>query len=77
MKLKTKLDNISSVKKKLFVEISSQDAGDEFAKAANEFKRFARIPGFRPGKAPMQIIKSRFRDDLKSEVYKKIKRSYE
>ena len=72
MKLKTKLDNISSVKKKLFVEISSQDAGDEFAKAANEFKRFARIPGFRPGKAPMQIIKSRFRDDLKSEVYKKL-----
>jgi trigger factor len=72
MKLKTKLENISSVKKKLMVEISAKDAGDEFAKAANEFRKFANIPGFRPGKAPMQLIKSRFKEDLKSEVYKKL-----
>lgn len=72
MKLKTKLENISSVKKKLLVEISAKDAGDEFAKAANEFRKFANIPGFRPGKAPMQLIKSRFKEDLKSEVYKKL-----
>ncbi|MFH1965601.1 MAG: trigger factor [Acidobacteriota bacterium] len=72
MKLKTKLENISSVKKKLLVEISAEDAGDEFAKATNEFRKFANIPGFRPGKAPMQLIKSRFKEDLKSEVYKKL-----
>ncbi len=72
MKLKTKLENISSVKKKLLVEISAIDAGEEFAKAANEFRKFANIPGFRPGKSPMQLIKSRFKEDMKSEVYKKL-----
>ena len=72
MKLKTKLENISSVKKKLLVEISAKDAGEEFAKAANEFRKFANIPGFRPGKSPMQLIKSRFKEDMKSEVYKKL-----
>ncbi len=72
MKLKTNLENISSVKKKLSIEISAEDAGGEFAKAANEFRKFASIPGFRPGKAPMQLIKSRFKEDMKSEVYKKL-----
>ena len=72
MKLKTKLDNLSSVKKKLSIEISAEDAGAEFAKASNEFRKYANIPGFRPGKAPMQLIKSRFKEDLKGEVYKKL-----
>ncbi len=72
MKLKTNLENISTVKKKLLIEISAKDAADEFAKAANEFRKFASIPGFRPGKAPMQLIKSRFKEEMKSEVYKKL-----
>lgn len=72
MKLKTKLESLSPVKKKLFIEISSEDAEGEFAKSATEFRQYARIPGFRPGKAPMQLIKSRFKEDIKSEVYKKL-----
>ena len=72
MKLKTNLENISTVRKKLLIEISAKDAAEEFAKAANEFRKFASIPGFRPGKAPMQLIKSRFKEEMKSEVYKKL-----
>ena len=63
MKLKTKLEDLSSVKKKLFIEIPAADAGVEFAKAVNEFRKFARIPGFRPGKAPLPLVKSRFKED--------------
>lgn len=72
MKLKTKLENLSSVKKKLFIEIAAEDAGAEFSKASSEFRKYASIPGFRPGKAPMPIIKSRFKEELQSEVYKKL-----
>ncbi len=28
----------------------------------------ARVPGFRPGKAPITLIRRRFADDIKSEV---------
>ena len=28
----------------------------------------ARVPGFRPGKAPVPLIRRRFADDIKSEV---------
>jgi trigger factor len=35
---------------------------------AKEFARVARIPGFRPGKAPVALIRRRFADDIKGEV---------
>jgi trigger factor len=35
---------------------------------AKEFARVARVPGFRPGKAPVTLIRRRFADDIKSEV---------
>lgn len=72
MKLKTKLENLSSVKKKLFIEISAGDAEAEFAKASNQYRKQVQIPGFRPGKAPLELIKSRFKEELKGEVYKKL-----
>ncbi len=35
---------------------------------AKELARVARVPGFRPGKAPISLIKRRFADDIKGEV---------
>jgi trigger factor len=37
-------------------------------RVAKEFARVARVPGFRPGKAPETLIRRRFADDIKSEV---------
>src|SRR6266852_4166017 len=50
----------------------SRDSADEVAKAmervAKEFARVARVPGCRPGKAPVSLIRRRFADDIKGEV---------
>jgi trigger factor len=37
-------------------------------RVAKEFARLARVPGFRPGKAPIPLIKKRFAEDIKGEV---------
>jgi trigger factor len=37
-------------------------------RVAKEFARLARVPGFRPGKAPISLIKKRFAEDIKGEV---------
>ena len=29
---------------------------------ASEFRRHARLPGFRPGKAPMSVVRQRYKD---------------
>src|SRR2546422_4978383 len=33
-------------------------------RVAKEFARVARVPGFRPGKAPVSLIRRRFADDI-------------
>ncbi|OFW22713.1 MAG: trigger factor [Acidobacteria bacterium RIFCSPLOWO2_02_FULL_59_13] len=33
-----------------------------------QFQRHARLPGFRPGKAPASLIQRKFRDDIRSQV---------
>jgi trigger factor len=35
---------------------------------AQEFARKARVPGFRPGKAPLGVVKTRFKDEILGEM---------
>ena len=39
---------------------------------ANSFARFAKIPGYRPGKAPRAVIDKRFRKEIQEELTKKL-----
>src|SRR5262249_3605272 len=36
------------------------------------FARFAKIPGYRPGKAPRSVIEKRFRKEIQDEVTRKL-----
>ena len=50
------------------VEIPVETVAKETKKVIREISKVARIPGFRPGKAPAEIIRRRFWDDIKGEV---------
>ncbi len=50
------------------LEIPAETVEAEIAKVAKDLARVARIPGFRPGKAPVTLIRRRFADDIKNEV---------
>lgn len=55
-------------RRELEVEIPAEDVQKAVERVAREFARIARVPGFRPGKAPVTLIRRRFADDIKSEV---------
>ena len=40
----------------------------EIDRIARDYSRKARIPGFRPGKAPARVIKARFKDQILHDV---------
>ncbi len=46
-------------------ELELEIPAEEVSKA---MERVARVPGFRPGKAPVSLIRRRFADDIKGEV---------
>ena len=59
-------------RRELELEIPAEEVSKATEKVAKEFARMARVPGFRPGKAPVTLIKKRFAEDIKSEVLQKL-----
>jgi trigger factor len=55
-------------RRELDLEIPADEVSKAMDRVTKEFAKVARIPGFRPGKAPMTLIRRRFADDIKGEV---------
>lgn len=70
------IDEISKTKKRLKIEIPAEEVELEIQKALKEIQRKAKIPGFRPGKAPISIIEKKFGKDAESEVLEKLVSKY-
>ena len=62
------VEDISSVKKTLRIEISQEEVAQEINKAYDEIKRSAKIKGFRPGKAPRSVLEKMFKKDVLADV---------
>ena len=58
----------ASCRRELELEIPAEEVSKASEKVAKEFAKMARMPGFRPGKAPISLIKRRFAEDIKGEV---------
>ncbi len=58
----------ASCRRELELEIPAEDVSKATERVAKEISRVAKVPGFRPGKAPLSLIKRRFADDIKGEV---------
>lgn len=72
----TIIEDISSTKKRLKIEIPADILEKEYSGSLQNVRERARIPGFRPGKAPMSMIEKRFGDDIKSELLEKLIPTY-
>jgi trigger factor len=56
----------------LRIELPPEEVTKEWDAIAASFARFAKIPGYRPGKAPRSVIEKRFRKEIQEEVTKKL-----
>ena len=56
----------------LQIELAPEEVAKEWDAIANSFARFAKIPGYRPGKAPRAVIDKRFRKEIQEELTKKL-----
>src|SRR5512135_663737 len=72
MDIQVELVDISTVKKKLKVEVPAQTAQKKFNEVADEYRKNVRLPGFRPGKAPLELVKRRFHKDIRSDVLQQL-----
>jgi trigger factor len=56
----------------LRIELPPEDVRKEWDAIAANYARYARIPGFRAGKAPKSVIEKKFRKDIQDELTKKL-----
>ena len=70
--MKVEVDKQPGSVSKLQIELAPQEVTKEWDAIANSFARFAKIPGYRPGKAPRTVIDKRFRKEIQEELTKKL-----
>lgn len=70
--MKVTVEDVSSVKKVLHIEIPEADVTRELDKAYGDVKKTAKIKGFRPGKAPRSILERMYGKDVKADVSGKL-----
>jgi len=58
----------------LRVELPADRVTEEWQAITREFQQQARIPGYRPGKAPQSLIETRYAGDIKQELTNKLVR---
>src|SRR6266480_3964814 len=66
--MKADLVDVNETRKNLKIEIPSDIVDAEIDRIARDYSRKARIPGFRPGKAPARVIKQRYKDQILHDV---------
>src|ERR1700758_2276905 len=66
----------ANCKRELELEIPADNVQKATEKIAKDIARVARIPGFRPGKAPVTLVRRRFADDIQGEVVQSLVPEY-
>jgi trigger factor len=64
--------DLSPVRKSIEVEIPADVIANESARVTTEFTRHAKLPGFRPGKIPVNVVRSRFAKEIQEEVVNRL-----
>jgi trigger factor len=68
VQVEKKPESISTLK----IELPPEEVSKEWDAIATSFARFAKIPGYRPGKAPRAVVDKRFRKEIQEELIKKL-----
>lgn len=70
--MQVNVEELSTVKKKINIEIPAERVNEEIERAYSAIQKKARIQGFRPGKAPMNLIKRSYSDAMRDDVMRRL-----
>lgn len=70
--VKVSVKEVSSCEKIVTVDVSAEQIQQEYEKFYSEIAKVAKVPGFRPGKVPRDVLVIHFKDSAREEVLKKL-----
>ncbi|MEQ1607241.1 MAG: trigger factor [Pyrinomonadaceae bacterium] len=66
--MKSEIKEISPTQKEIHLQIDAEVVKAAYGKASQKYAKMANIPGFRKGYAPLDVVRMRFKEEIKSEV---------
>src|SRR6478672_12020911 len=70
--MKTELKEISATRKQIDVVIEADAVRAVYDRISDNYAKAATVPGFRPGHAPRAVVRSRFKDQIRTEVLREL-----
>lgn len=66
------VQNLAPCRKLLRIEVDAKAVDEAFDAMLNDFRKEANLPGFRPGKAPREMVAKRYEKEIADEVRRKL-----
>jgi trigger factor len=66
------VEHLAPCRKLVRVEVDAQEVNSAFEQSTKDFQREARLPGFRPGKAPREMVAKTYAKEIAEEAKRKL-----
>jgi trigger factor len=70
--MKTELKEISPTRKQIDIEIEANAVRKVYDRVSDQYAKAANVPGFRPGHAPRGVVRTRFKDQIRTELLREL-----
>jgi trigger factor len=70
--MKTELVDVSPTRKEIKIEIEADAVRSAYDRVSDRYAQLATVPGFRRGHAPRSVVRTRFKDKIRSEVLQEL-----
>lgn len=67
-----RVETAGPCRREVHIEVPADRVGTAFSEVLAAYARMAKIPGFRPGKAPRDLIRRRFQKEIQGEVKERL-----
>jgi trigger factor len=66
--MKTEIKEISPTQREIKIEVDAASLKDAYGRVSQKYAKGASVPGFRKGYAPLDVVRLRFKEEIKNEV---------
>ena len=70
--MKVDVKEVSKTKRVFTIEVPSDVVSKEFSEAYDNLRKRVKVPGFRPGKAPLTLLERRYAKDVEADLIKRL-----
>src|SRR3954449_4406225 len=70
--MKSELKEISPTQKEIHLQIDAEAVKASYGKVSKKYAQRANVPGFRKGYAPLDVVRLRFKEEIKNDVLQEV-----